>query len=154
MGFRLSGWQQDKPCTHLSVVWFTYINKWHLKINFYQCFPGQATEHKMLPLFYNRYKARLISCTAEVPFVQFNLIKLRTEQWKADFLNRAVKGRFSKHTSGSAYFWGRFWWQWEPIPWPHCSEKQNTLSWAAFPVALAVAWLPSKSGQLTVLTEN
>lgn len=79
----------------INLIKFTYINKWQLKINYHQPFPGLGTKHKMLLLFYNRYKAKLISFTTEVLFVQLNLIKHKPQQWKADCLNMPVALRVS-----------------------------------------------------------
>lgn len=59
-------------------------------MNYQEHFPGLPIEHKMLLLLYNNYKARLVSFTAELPFVQLSLIKHLLELWKADCLTIPV----------------------------------------------------------------
>lgn len=55
----------------------------------------------MLLLLYNRYKARLISFTAELPFVRLNLVKHKLKLWKADYLTIPVASCISGTVSSN-----------------------------------------------------
>lgn len=115
---RLSQWQQNEQCMYYfywSVEQFTYITKWQPKINYQEHFPGLATELKMLLLLYNRYKARLISFTAELSFVQLNLIKHKLELWKADCLTISVSSCISGTVSSNLDWYWTFWKMKTPI---------------------------------------